>query len=154
MQIHPLTAGAAVSVIVLSVVGIAAIGGYLPGSKAAKEQQAASGSTAQAACADCGVVTGVREVDVKGKGTGAGAVIGGVAGGVVGHELSRGRDVGTVVGAAGGAIVGHEIERNARATKRFYVDVRMSDGTVKTVASATPRSEEHTSELQSPTNLV
>src|SRR5262245_7781219 len=127
MQIHPLMAGAAGSVIVVSLVGVAAITGHLPGSSA----------TSEAKCLDCGVVVAVREVDAKGKGTGVGAVVGGVAGAVVGHELSHGRDVGTVAGAAGGALAGHEIERQVKTTKRFYVDVRMSDGTVKTVASPT-----------------
>ena len=128
MRIHPLMAGAAVSVIVLSLVGVAAITGYIPGTKAWEE----------ARCPDCGVVVAVREVEVKGKGTGLGAVAGGVAGAVVGHEITRGRDVGTLVGAAGGAIAGHEIERHARTAKRFYTDVRMSDGTVQTVTSASP----------------
>lgn len=125
MRIHALLAGAAVSVMVLSLVGVAAITGYLPGTKAWNE----------ARCPDCGVVVAVREVEVKGKGTGLGAVAGGVAGAVVGHEISRGRDAGTLVGAAGGAIAGHQIERHARTTKRFYTDVRMSDGTVQTIAS-------------------
>lgn len=128
MRIHPLMAGAAASVIVLSLTGVAAMTGYLPGTRAWQE----------ARCPDCGVVVAVREVEVKGKGTGLGAVAGGVAGAVVGHGLSRGRDAGTIVGAAGGAIAGHHIEGHARTTKRFYVDVRMTDGTMHTVASASP----------------
>lgn len=148
MKIHPLMAGAAGSVMVVSLVGVAAITGYLPGTKAEKgqEQIATKGPTQVAsakpgsavkkpktACADCGVVVEVKQVEVKGKGTGLGAVTGGVVGGVVGHEIGDGNKVGTVVGAAGGAIAGHQIERHARTTKRFHVDVRMTDGTVKTV---------------------
>jgi outer membrane lipoprotein SlyB len=121
-------AGAAASVIVVSLIGVAAITGYLPGTKALEEKR----------CPDCGVVMAVREVEVKGKGTGLGAVAGGVAGAVVGHEISRNRDAGTLVGAAGGAIAGHAIEGHVRTTKRFYVDVRMTDGTTHTVASASP----------------
>jgi|SRR5688572_3205901 len=122
MRIHPLVAGAAVSVILLSGVGVAAITGVLPTSAATKEE-----------CRECGVVVDVRLVEQKGEGTGLGAVVGGVAGAVVGREISDGRDVGTVVGAAGGAIAGHQIERHARTTKHYQVQVRMADGTTKTV---------------------
>ena len=142
MRIHPLMAGAAVSVIVLSGVGIAAMTGALPGSRADAEKSSEQivpppVKSAKAACSDCGVVVAVRQTDVKGEGTGLGAVVGGVAGAVVGHEIGNGRDAGTVLGAAGGAFAGHQIERHARTTQRFHVDVRMTDGTVKTVSSDT-----------------
>ena len=42
-----------------------------------------------------------------------------------------------MVGAAGGAIAGHQIERHARATKHYEVQVRMPDGKLKRVRSAT-----------------
>ncbi len=131
MNIHPLMAGAAASVIVLSGVGVAAITGYLPGSNAIEAPKPAP-------CLDCGVVVAVRQSEKKGEGTGVGAVVGGVAGAVVGREIADGRDAGTLLGAAGGAIAGHQIERHARTTQRFHVDVRMEDGTVKTVTSETP----------------
>ena len=134
MHIHPLVAGAAVSVIVLSGVGVAAITGVLPGSRAEKTAQPPA---AKNECADCGVVVGVRLVEQKGEGTGLGAVVGGVAGAVVGHEISRGRDAGTVVGAAGGALAGHQIERHARTTKHYEVQVRMPDGRLRSVKFAT-----------------
>lgn len=132
MKIHPLMAGAAASVIVLSGVGVAAITGYLPGSEASK---AAVAEPAKPACLDCGVVVAVRQSEKKGEGTGVGAIVGGVAGAVVGREISDGRDAGTLLGAAGGAVAGHQIERHARTTKRFHVDVRMEDGSVKTVTT-------------------
>jgi outer membrane lipoprotein SlyB len=135
MRIHPLAASAAASVIVLSGVGVAAITGVLPGTRAEKAtQQVANAAPKQVAkaCADCGVVIAVKEVQDQGKGTGLGAVVGGVAGAVVGHEIADGNNVGTVVGAAGGAIAGHQIERHARSTRHYDVDVRMSDGTMKT----------------------
>jgi outer membrane lipoprotein SlyB len=131
MRIHPLGAGAAVSVILLSGAGIAALTGVLPTSSAKidAEQQPA----AKKECLECGVVIDVRLVEQKGEGTGLGAVVGGVAGAVVGREISDGRDLGTVVGAAGGAIAGHQIERHARTTKHYQVQVRMADGSTKTV---------------------
>ena len=135
MQIHPLMAGAAASVIVLSGVGVAAITGYLPGTNAVESPEAVA--KARPACTDCGVVVAVRQSEKKGEATGVGAVVGGVAGAVVGREIADGRDAGTLLGAAGGAIAGHQIERHARTTQRFHVDVRMEDGTVKTVTSET-----------------
>jgi outer membrane lipoprotein SlyB len=134
MPIHPLVAGAAASVIVLSGVGIAALTGVLPGTQASKAIEVPA---AKVVCADCGVVESVRLVERKGEGTGLGAVVGGVAGAVVGREIADGRDAGTVLGAAGGAIAGHQIERHARTTKHYEVQVRMPDGKMKTVRYGT-----------------
>ena len=88
-RLHPLVAGAAVAVIVAGGVAVAAITGYLPGSKAEMAPEKAIVShpakPAQqkqhvaAACHDCGVIVEVKAVDVPGKGSGIGAVAGGVA---------------------------------------------------------------------------
>ena len=136
MRIHPLVAGAAIGVIVLSGVGISAITGVLPRTNADKPEQAAPQQQAAAVsvCADCGVVVRVNAIEVKAEPTGVGAVIGGVAGAVVGHEIAeRHRDLGTVVGAAGGAFAGHQIERQTRTRQRFAIQVRMNDGSTRTV---------------------
>ncbi len=154
--IHPLMAGAAVAVIVASGVGVAAMTGNLPGTKA--DDTATSGSTAPAPqaqpaaapkqriasaskpkCLDCGVVSAINVVEVKGEGSGLGAVAGGVAGAVIGDQVGEGknRKLLTVAGAAGGAIAGHEIEKYAKTHKRFDMSVRLDDGTTKTVSSET-----------------
>jgi outer membrane lipoprotein SlyB len=137
MGIRVLVAGAAASVVVLSAVSVAAITGLLPDSNAAKAPTP-SVAAQTPACGHCGVVVRVRAVEVKGKGTGLGAVAGGVAGAVVGHEIGNGRDAGTLLGAAGGALAGHEIERHARTTKRYHVEVRMEDGSLRTISMAAP----------------
>lgn len=152
-RLHPLVAGAAAAVIVASAVGVAAVGGYLPGSKAepqgsaampAKATQASKPSSARsatrvaAACTECGVVVDVKEQTVMGKGTGVGAVAGGVAGAVIGHEIGDGSRAGTAVGAVVGGVAGHQIERSARSTKRYDISVRMHDGSTKVVSSDTP----------------
>jgi outer membrane lipoprotein SlyB len=102
---------------------------------AAKPAQVAA---AKPSCADCGVVEGVREVEVKGKGTGLGAVAGGVAGALVGHELGGGnaKTLMGVVGAVGGAVAGNEVEKKARATKQWEVTVRLEDGGTQVVTLA------------------
>ena len=95
-------------------------------------------AAAKPACADCGVIEAVREVEVKGKGTGLGAVAGGVAGALVGHEVGGGnaKTLMGVVGAVGGAVAGNEVEKRARATKQWEVTVRLEDGSTRVVTLA------------------
>ena len=157
-RIHPLMAGAAVAVIIASGVAVAAITGNLPGSSAqkaepqpaaaspkqntsAKPTQLASAPTAtqaKAKCMDCGVVTDVKVVEVKGQGSGIGAVAGGVVGAVVGHEVVDGRNQGlaTVAGGVAGAVAGHEIEKYSKNKKTHNVSIKMEDGSTKTIAYA------------------
>jgi len=182
--LHPLVAAAAVSVIVLCVVGVAAIAGWLPSlsadpspaqaamseapqdaaappSQAAASQQPApaqhaaqrpssparpAAAPAAAACATCGVVEGIRTVQVPVRNNSnnlIGTVAGGVVGGVVGNQFGggHGRDALTVLGAVGGALAGHEIERNIREQQtvtHYELTVRMSDGSARVFRSAQP----------------
>src|SRR5256885_5296131 len=95
--LHPLVVGAAGGVIIASALAIAAIGGYLPGSSAKTQDTQAAAQQAKPVhkpCADCGVVIGVKEINVIGHGTGVGAVAGGVAGAVIGHEIGDGSRAG------------------------------------------------------------
>lgn len=92
------------------------------------------------ACADCGVVVAVREAKQAGQATGVGAVAGGVLGGVLGHQFGsgRGNDLATAAGVVGGAIAGHQVEKQTRAQRVYYVDVKMDDGTMRTMTQTTP----------------
>ena len=153
-RIHPLVAGASVAVIIAAGVAVAAITGYLPGTKAdvdtkpvvssqpAKPAQQKHVATAAetrhvaAVCHDCGTIVEVKEVEVAGKGTGIGAVAGGVGGAVVGHQIGENR-AGTAIGAAVGAVAGHQIERQARAHKRYDITVRMEDGSTRSLSDET-----------------
>ena len=194
-KIHPLLGAAAVSVIVLSGVGVAAITGLIPHSKgsvsepapvAALEQPATTATmpapvpqatpatkkhvvvrkapkpAETVAYADTpayapppvaqapqvyeapkpavkpgvlGTVESVREVDVKGDAKGMGAVGGGVAGAVLGHNIGDHNKLVTVLGAAGGALLGNQIEKQARATKQYEMTVRYDDGTTQVFKS-------------------
>ena len=81
-------------------------------------------------CNDCGRVTGVRVIEKEGE-TGAAGMIGGaVLGGLLGHQVGRGRgkDVATVAGAAGGAYAGNKIEGKMKATKTWAVSVHFDNG--------------------------
>jgi len=89
---------------------------------------------AYAKCDNCGTVTTVKTIKVKGEGTGLGAVTGGVLGGVLGHQIGggRGKDVATVAGAAGGAYAGHQTERNMKSRMRYQVAVKLESGASRT----------------------
>lgn len=106
-----------------------------PIAPAAKPAQVAA---AKPPCPDCGVVEAVREVEVKGKGTGVGAVAGGVIGGVAGHQVGggRGKTLMTVIGAVGGAIAGNELEKKQKTSKQWQVTVRLENGREQVVTLA------------------
>jgi len=67
-------------------------------------------------------------------------VAGGLTGLIVGNQLGngKGRNVGALLGAAGGAYAGHQIEKNTHSTRSYEIHVRMEDGTLRAIPSATP----------------
>ena len=91
-------------------------------------------NAAFAKCDNCGSVTDVKTVQVKGEASGGGAIIGGVLGGVLGHQVGggRGKDVATVAGAAGGAYAGHQVEKNAKSKTQYQVIVKLESGSSRT----------------------
>ena len=98
------------------------------------EQQVAA-----AACHECGVVESVAAVKVQGQTNGVGAVAGGVGGAVVGNRIAgnNNRALGGVIGAVGGGLLGNAIEKHQRTTTVYDVNVRMSDGSLRTVREST-----------------
>jgi outer membrane lipoprotein SlyB len=150
---HPLVLGAAASVMVVSLVGAAAIGGLLPNARSDKADTPAQASAPaadstrrvaprlaarDAACASCGTVESIHTVELKGNATGLGAVAGGVTGAVVGNQIGRGNGntAMTILGAAGGALAGNEIEKNVKKHYSYRVTVRMDDGSFRTVSQS------------------
>jgi outer membrane lipoprotein SlyB len=132
-KIHPVAWAAGIAVILVSIVGIAAMTDMLPASMggasettldskattpkartAAPMQQAQRSAPtpapapaparAAAKCIDCGVIESVREIVTKGEGSGLGAVGGAVAGGLLGSQVGGGR--GQDVMTAVGAVGG------------------------------------------------
>ena len=91
-------------------------------------------NNAFAACGNCGSVTDMKTVRIKGEGSGVGAIAGGVIGGVLGHQVGsgRGKDVATVAGAAGGAYAGHQVEKNAKSRTQYLVIVKLETGESRT----------------------
>ena len=91
-----------------------------------------------AACAECGVIESVREVEAKGTGSGLGAVGGAVVGGLLGNQVGagHGKDAMTVVGAVGGAFAGNEVEKRVKTSKSYEVTVRLNDGSSRVIKQA------------------
>jgi outer membrane lipoprotein SlyB len=90
---------------------------------------------AAASCSDCGVVEAIHAVRVEAKTSGVGAVAGGVGGALVGNSIAGRHDraIGGIVGAVGGSLLGNAIEKHERMTTVYDVNVRMSDGSLRTV---------------------
>lgn len=98
-------------------------------------------AVAQAAvCRDCGVVDSIRDIKVKGQGTGVGGVGGAVVGGLLGNTIGagRGKALATVAGAVGGAFAGNAIEKNVRAEVEHQMVVRLDDGAMRTFTQTAP----------------
>lgn len=147
-MLYPLMLIAAITVIVFSLAGIATMMGWLPGAQSQSEpadkdrpapppatERSRAPASGPAACADCGVIESIRTVEVRGEGTGVGAVSGALVGGILGNQVGsgRGRTAATVVGAGAGAYAGHEIEKNVKKSVRYQIRVRMNDGTYRTL---------------------
>lgn len=93
------------------------------------------GDPVLAACRDCGVVTQVNTVQREGKASGTGAVVGGVAGALIGNQFGKGngKTAMTVIGAGGGAYAGHQAEKSMKKKTEWRVVVKMDNGEQKTL---------------------
>lgn len=138
--LYPSLIVAAFSVTLLSLTGVAALTGYLPGASAKQdgmqgEPVRAAGPDKAAACAACGTVESVRLIERQGSSSGLGAVAGGVAGAILGNQVGggSGRTVMTIAGGAGGAYVGNEVEKNSKRSSAYQIKVRMADGSMQTL---------------------
>ena len=164
-SLHPLAWIVGIAVVLFSVVGVAAIMGWIPTSiggagdvsvdkpvkKAAQPAAAkakappapvASSAPVSAKCSQCGVIESVREIAASGEGSGLGAVGGAVVGGLLGNQVGggSGKKIATVVGAVGGAVAGNEVEKRVKSTKSYDITVRMEDGSTRVIQEANPPS--------------
>jgi outer membrane lipoprotein SlyB len=152
----PLMWIAGIAIILFSLVGIAAILGWLPssiGNPNVKTELSSAGAKARttptpvaknarakATCAECGVIQSTREVVKPGDGGAIGIVGGAVVGGLLGNQVGggRGKDIATVAGAVGGAVAGNEIEKRVDTTKHYEIVVRFDDGTSRVFTESKP----------------
>jgi len=93
----------------------------------------------QAPPARVGTVESVREIVEQAQPSGAGLVLGALAGGGLGSLIGSGsgRTVATVVGAVGGGYVGNQVEKS-KTNVVYQIGVRYEDGTWATVRQAAP----------------
>lgn len=87
-------------------------------------------TTTQTACADCGKVTAINQVERQGEGSAVGLIAGGVVGGLLGNQVGggTGKDLATIAGAAGGAYAGREVEKRVNTRKVWVVQVTYPNG--------------------------
>ncbi len=132
--LYPLLVIAAISVIIFSVLGAAAIAGWLPRADSTIEKLSGPPTTAapnsrsergtgrnnqraaaqnpppsaqndrKVACTECGVVASIHKVEVKGRTNGLGIIAGGVTGALIGNQVGRGN--GNAIATVGGAAGG------------------------------------------------
>lgn len=95
---------------------------------------------AKPVCPDCATVTAVTPVEREGQGSGTGAVAGGVLGAIVGNQVGQGqgKDLATIIGAIGGGIAGNQVEKKMKKVTVYQVDLRMDDGSQRTLELDTP----------------
>lgn len=93
-------------------------------------------------CAYCGTVEIVTPVEREGAPSGAGVVAGGVLGAIVGNQMGdgNGRTAATILGAIGGGFAGNAVEKKMKKVTAYLVQVRMEDGSARTLELATPAS--------------
>lgn len=132
--LYPSLVIAAIAVTIFSLIGIAGITGHLPNASAGS---APAGEVAAKTCAECGVVESMHPVEVRGSGSGVGAVLGGLGGALVGNTLGRGngRTAMTIIGGGAGAYAGNEIEKNGHRHTVWQTRVRMDNGTLRTLTT-------------------
>ncbi|HET7794770.1 MAG TPA: glycine zipper 2TM domain-containing protein [Rhizobacter sp.] len=84
--------------------------------------------------ADIGHVSSIETLTERPRGTGIGAVAGGVIGGVAGHQIGDGdgNKLATAAGAIGGAVLGNKIERDrAERVVGYRIHVRLENGELR-----------------------
>ena len=90
--------------------------------------------------ANYGVVERIDTVEAKKDsllGAAIGAGVGAVVGNQIGRQMNDAKTTGTVAGAVGGGLLGNAIEKHQRQTVVYDVNVRMEDGTLRTVREST-----------------
>jgi outer membrane lipoprotein SlyB len=66
----------------------------------------------------------------------AGTIIGGIAGGLIGHQIGggSGQTAATIIGGVGGAVAGNQVQQRSRgANETFRVTVRFENGATQTI---------------------
>ncbi len=132
---QPVPAPAPVVVAAGPQVGVQGSGGGSPSVMGESGMVVSQPAPVKPICANCGTVETVTAVQKKGAGSGVGTVAGGALGAVIGNQVGKGggRTVATILGAIGGGVAGNMIEKNVRKETVYRVQVRMEDGSTRTL---------------------
>lgn len=98
---------------------------------------------AKVVCAQCGVVEAVTPIQRESANpSGAGAVAGAVLGGLVGNQFGGGdgKALATIAGVLGGGWAGNTVEKRLKKDTVYLVEVRMEDGSLRSIEQATSAS--------------
>lgn len=107
------------------------------------DPQVASVPKAAPLCAQCGVVEAVTPAKADaGNPSGLGAAAGAFLGGWLANQMStgEGKNFATILGMLGGTWAGNMLEKQFRQGSAYRIDVRMADGSLRSVdhSSALP----------------
>jgi outer membrane lipoprotein SlyB len=91
-------------------------------------------------CVQCGRVEAVTPVQREAQASGVGAVAGAVVGGLVGNQFGGGdgKTLATIAGMVGGGWAGNTVERKMKTETVYRVEVRMENGSLRTLEQAQP----------------
>ncbi|MFT6589341.1 MAG: outer membrane lipoprotein SlyB [Rhodoferax sp.] len=101
-----------------------------------------SNQPTQPGCTHCGTVISVTALQREVTGSGVGTVAGGVLGAMVGNQVGggTGKTLATILGAVGGGYAGNTVEKRMNQVTSYRINVRMEDGSIRTLEQATPAS--------------
>ena len=91
-------------------------------------------------CVNCATVESVQVVEEEGVPSGAGVLVGGLLGAIVGNQLGDGnrRSAATILGAVGGGLVANSVEKAAKKVSSYEVQIRFDDGNQRTMELVSP----------------
>lgn len=148
MRISPLAAGVAVSVMIVSLIGVGAATGMLPKALSQKQNDLSQrqndarpagsepGSVALDRCSLCGAIESIRIVEVRDETKALGAAAGEFTGAVADPDKGNTDATTSVLGAVGGVFSGNEVDKKTRRVYR--VTVHMDDGSFRTISLSSP----------------
>ncbi|MDE1959190.1 MAG: glycine zipper 2TM domain-containing protein [Xanthomonadaceae bacterium] len=122
------------SLVLAAVLGLAATASALPAAAAGNVMVNRNGSI-WVRCYDCGVVRSVETIQTQtADHKVAGTILGGVVGGLLGHQVGggRGKTLATVAGAVGGGYAGNRLGQS-HDNVTYVVNVRMAGGNLTRV---------------------
>ena len=120
----------------IAIAGIASIAGALACAAPVQAQNVITrNGSYYVRCYDCGRVIQVETLISQGANHQvAGTIIGGVVGGLLGHQVGggRGKTLATIAGAVGGGYAGNRIGQGGQNTV-YVIHIRMADGNTQRV---------------------